>query len=64
MRVAAPEDRKMNLSVSEWLLYGGIGIMAAAAVIVAAGVAAFTLTGRKLGRKLEEEYGKPSIGRN
>ncbi len=35
--------------------------MAAVAVIVAAGIVIFTVTGRKLRKKLEEEYGKPSV---
>ena len=51
----------MNLSVSEWLLYGGIAAMAAVAVTVAAGIVVFVLTGRKLKKKLEEEYGSPSV---
>ena len=51
----------MHLPVSESLLYGGIAAMAAAAVIAAAGIVIFTVTGRKLRRKLEEEYGKPSV---
>lgn len=52
----------MNLSVSEVLLYGGITAMAAAVIIVTAGIIVFTLTGAKLKKKLEEEYGKPSAG--
>ncbi len=51
----------MNLSVSEGLLYGGIAAMATAVVIVAAGIVIFTLTGIKLKKKLEEEYGRPSV---
>jgi len=52
---------RMNLPVSESLLYGGIAAMAAVAVITAAGIVIFTVTGQRLKRKLEEEYGKPSI---
>ena len=44
------------------LLTVGIAAMAAAVVLTALGIAAFTLTGRKLKRKLEEEYGKPPAG--
>lgn len=60
-RRSAQGGIKMNLSVSERLLYGGITAMAAVAVIVAAGIVIFTITGRKLRKKLEEEYGKPSV---
>lgn len=47
----------MDWSISERLLYGGTAAMAAAAVMTLAGIVIFTLTGRKLRRKLEEEYG-------
>ena len=60
-RRSAQGGIKMNLPVSERLLYGGITAMAAVAVIVAAGIVIFTVTGRKLRKKLEEEYGKPSV---
>ena len=53
----------MNVSVSERLLYGGIAAMAAVAVIVAVGIVVFAFTGRRLRRKLEEEYGKPPVSR-
>ena len=46
-----------GLSVSNFLFYGGIVIMAAAAMVICAVV--FIFTGRKLKRKLEKEYGKP-----
>lgn len=36
--------------------------MAVVAFIVTAGIVIFTFTGRKLRKKLEEEYGKPSVG--
>lgn len=43
-----------GLSASQLLFYGGIGVMA---LTVLAGVV-FTLSGRRLRRKLEEEYGE------
>lgn len=51
----------MNLSVSEKLLYGGIAGMAVVAALVITGIVIFAITGRKIKRKLEEEYGKPPI---
>ncbi len=48
-----------RLSGSELLLYGGIVCMGAAAVTGVVAVVIFTVTGRKLRRKLEQEYGKP-----
>jgi len=44
---------------SEMLLYGGITIMAAAGVLTVVCIVVFTLTGRKLKKELEQEYGKP-----
>lgn len=44
---------------SELLFYGGLACMAAAAVTGAACIVIFIATGRRLKRKLEEEYGKP-----
>ena len=47
------------MNMSEILFYSGIALIAAAAAgAVIAGIV-FSLTGRKLKRKLEEEYGKP-----
>lgn len=48
-----------RLSGSELLLYGGIVCMAAAAVLGVVAAVVITVTGRKLRRKLEQEYGKP-----
>lgn len=49
-----------QISNGEILLYGGIFCMGAAAVLgVVAGVI-FTVTGRKLRKKLEQEYGEPA----
>lgn len=48
-----------NWSCSEWLLYGGIGMMILAVSLTAICIVVFILTGKKLRQKLEEEYGKP-----
>lgn len=48
-----------NISGSELLLYGGIAIMAAAAIAAAAAGVLFMIKGKKLRQKLEQEYGKP-----
>lgn len=45
---------------SEMLFYGGIAIMAAAAVLTVACVVLFTITGRRIRKRLEQEYGKPA----
>lgn len=49
----------MHLSESELLLYGGLAMMAAAAVLAVLCIGIFIRTGRKLKKKLEQEYGKP-----
>lgn len=49
----------LGLSSSEMLLYGGIAIMVGSAVLAMLCIAIFKMTGRKLKRKLEQEYGKP-----
>ena len=48
----------INLSGSERLFYGGIAVMIAGVLLTAVCVVIFTLTGQKLKRTLEEEYGK------
>ena len=48
-----------GLSVSELLFYGGLVIMAAAVLAMVICTVIFTFAGRKLKRKLEQEYGKP-----
>lgn len=48
-----------GLSESELFFYGGVGIMAAAGVLMALCIIVFTCTGRRLKKKLEQEYGKP-----
>ena len=47
------------LSESEWLFWGGIGVMAGAAVMTILCIVIFSLTGHRLKKKLEQEYGKP-----
>jgi len=48
-----------GLSGSEALFYGGIGIMAVAAVLALVCLVVFLLTGKRIKRKLEQEYGRP-----
>lgn len=48
-----------GVSVGEWLLFGGIGVMAVAAAAGAGCMILFRITGRRLREKLEQEYGKP-----
>lgn len=47
-----------GLSNSELLFYGGIALMIAAAVLCVFAVVIFTISGRRLRKKLEQEYGK------
>ena len=47
-----------GLSGSEVLFYGGLAVMGAAALLGVAGFMIFHITGRRLRRKLEQEYGK------
>lgn len=46
-----------ELSNSEWLFYGGIALMAAAAVLCVFAVVIFMISGRRLRKKLEQEFG-------
>ena len=48
----------MHLTTTELFFYGGIVLMGAAAVLALAAVGIFHATGRRLRRRLEEEYGK------
>lgn len=43
---------------SEMLFRGGIALMAAAALIMVVSIVIFSVSGRKLKKILEEEYGK------
>ncbi len=47
-----------GLSGSELLFRGGVAVMAAAGVLGIVSVVVFTLTGRTLRAKLDQEYGK------
>lgn len=48
-----------GLSESELFLYGGITAMVAAGVLLVLCIIVFTITGKRLKKKLEQEYGKP-----
>ena len=48
----------LNLSGSEFLFYGGITVMTAAAVIAVICAVIFQASWRKLREKLDQEYGK------
>ncbi len=43
---------------SEMLFYGGIAVMGTVGLLAAVSIAIFTLTGRRLKKKLEQEYGR------
>lgn len=43
---------------SQWLFYGGIAAMAAAALGAAAAAVLFCVSGRQLRETLDKEYGK------
>lgn len=45
-------------SVSELLLYGGIAIMAIAAILTIICIVTFILTGWKIKNRLEKDYGE------
>lgn len=44
---------------SELLFYGGLTVMGAAAALTLAGILIFTITGKRIRKRLEQEYGKP-----
>lgn len=48
-----------SLSCSQWLFYGGIAAMTAAGILAVICISVFVFTGRRLKKKLEQEYGKP-----
>ena len=48
----------LHLTTTELFFYGGIVLMGAAAGLALAAVGIFHATGRRLRRRLEEEYGK------
>ncbi len=43
---------------NELLLYGGLAVMALSLVLAVICIAVFLVTGRKIKRQLEQEYGK------
>ncbi len=47
------------VSETQMLFWGGIGVMAGAAVLAVICLGVFIFTGQKIKKKLEEEYGKP-----
>ena len=49
----------LQISMSEWLFWGGIGVMATAAILAVIFFVIFMITGQWLKEKLEQEYGKP-----
>ncbi len=49
----------LYLSGSQWLFWGGIGAMVLVAVLGMMSVVVFAFTGRRIQKKLEQEYGKP-----
>ena len=44
---------------SELLFYGGILIMSSAVIVMIISLIMFHITGQRIKRRLEEEYGKP-----
>lgn len=51
----------VGLSSSEIIFYGGIAVMAAAGVLSVICAIVFLMTGKRLKKRLEQEYGKPRI---
>lgn len=47
-----------DLSESELLFYGGLAIMAAAVFLAVICIVSLSITGHKIRKKLEQEYGK------
>lgn len=48
-----------DMSSGEMLIYVGIAIMVVVIVLTIICISIFRITGRKLKRQLEEEYGEP-----
>lgn len=49
----------IDMNSSEYLFWGGVILMGTAAVMAVLLTGVFFHTGRKLKKKLEQEYGKP-----
>lgn len=47
-----------GLSVNEMLFYSGVALMALAAAAAVIALAVFSISGRRLQKRLEEEFGK------
>ena len=47
-----------HLSGSELMFYGGIAVMGGAVLLTAASIIIFSITGKRLKKRLEQEYGK------
>lgn len=47
-----------GFSESELFLYGGIAAMAIAVILMGLCIVIFSITGKRLKKKLEQEYGK------
>lgn len=48
-----------DLSGSQLLFYGGIAVMILAAMLAGVCAVFFAIQGKRLGKRLEQEYGKP-----
>lgn len=51
----------IGLSSSELIFYGGIAVMAVTGVLAVICVILFCFTGKRIRKRLEQEYGKPGI---
>lgn len=51
----------IGISSSEIIFSSGIVVMAAACVLAVVCTVVFTVTGKRLKKRLEQEYGKPRI---
>ena len=50
---------RVKMQNSELLFYGGILIMSIAVIVMTISLIMFHITGRRIKKRLEEEYGKP-----
>lgn len=49
----------LNLSNGQMLMNGGIGLMAASVITAIICTVIFSITGKKINKELEDDYGKP-----
>lgn len=47
-----------NLSNGQMLMYGGIGLLAASVITAVICTVIFSITGKKIKKELEDDYGK------